>query len=90
MKISNEKKDEIKPIIEKISKYITYGMYFGFHIDLTRSMQSQNNSDQTNQESKFGNIDTRYMWNYQMCKDLINQGMNKQWCIPLIQGYVDQ
>jgi len=39
-RMTKEKIEEIKPIIEKISKYITYGTYFGFHIDLTRSMQA--------------------------------------------------
>jgi hypothetical protein len=43
--MTKEKIEEIKPIVEKIAKYITYGMYFGFHIDLTRSMQAQNNQD---------------------------------------------
>ena len=37
-RMTKEKVDEVKPIVEKIAKYITFGAYFGFHIDLTRSM----------------------------------------------------
>lgn len=64
LRMTKEKIEEIRPIIEKISKYITYGTYFGFHIDLTRSMQSQNNKNNVSADSKLGNVDTRYMWNY--------------------------
>jgi len=38
--MTKEKIDEIRPIVEKIAKYLTYGTYFGFNIDLTRSMQA--------------------------------------------------
>lgn len=30
---------------------------------------------QSTGDDKFGNVDTRYMWNYAMCKELINQGI---------------
>jgi len=84
MRMTKEKIEDAKPILEKIAKYITYGTFFGFQIDLTRSMQVQTNSEKVSSDAKFGNVDTRYMWNYAMCKDLINQGIKKHWCIPLI------
>ena len=31
------KQEACQPILEKINKYITYGTFFGFNIDLTRS-----------------------------------------------------
>lgn len=61
--MSKTKQHEIAPILEKIGKYIEYGCFFGFNIDLTRSLQAQSNNGQTD-------IDTRFMWNYGMCKSL--------------------
>ena len=34
-------------------------------------------------------MDTRYMWNYSMCKDFKVQQIGAHWFVRLIQGYVD-
>ena len=54
---------------------------------MTRSRQAQCAGTLT--DRTWDNVDTRYMWNYGMCKGLIAQNIKKHWCIPLIQGYVD-
>ena len=78
------KQQEAGPILDKIGKYICYGCFFGFNVDLTRSIQTQ--MTQTNTDS----VDVRYMWNYGLCRQLIAQGVDKQWLTPLIQGYVNE
>jgi len=35
-------------------------------------------------------VDIRYMWNYNLCKDFFVQQIPPYWCVPLIQGYVEQ
>ena len=34
-------------------------------------------------------MDTRYMWNYNLCKDFRAQKIPAYWFVRLIQGYVD-
>ena len=34
-------------------------------------------------------MDTRYMWNFNMCKDFKVQRIGAHWFVRLIQGYVD-
>lgn len=76
------KQQECAPVLDKIHKYITYGTFYGFNFDLTRSQQAQSAGQETT--SELPNVDTRFMWNYGMCKELIAQGIKKHWCIPLI------
>ena len=38
--MTKQKQHEVSPVLEKIEKYITFGCFFGFNIDLTRSQQA--------------------------------------------------
>lgn len=77
---------QTKDILGKISEYLHDGFFFGYNMDLTRSVQAQHDNKKVN--SQLEGVDTRYMWNYHLCHLLIAQNIQKHWCIPLIQGYV--
>ena len=34
-------------------------------------------------------MDTRYMWNFNLCKDFKAQRISSHWFVRMIQGYVD-
>jgi hypothetical protein len=76
-----------KKELDKIKKYLEEGFFYSFGLDLTRSLQ-QKHLHPANEESELRGIDTRYVWNYNLCKVFIAQGMAVDWCRPLIQGYV--
>lgn len=56
-------------ILGKIEKYLKEGCFFGFNTDLTRSRQNQCSGRLMHKT--WDTVDTRYMWNYGMCKGLI-------------------
>ena len=61
--------NDTNEVLDKIGKYITYGTFYGFNCDLTRSKQNQHYAKS---EGELLNVDTRFMWNYQICKVLIS------------------
>ena len=87
---SDHTKKTVHAIKEKLLKYLSYGFFFAINFDLTKT--SQKKALYEPKELKVGelNVDLRYMWNYHIWRDLISQKIPSYWCIPLIQGYVDE
>ena len=66
----------ITPIKDKIKKYLSHGFYFAHNFELTLNAQKRATMDPEvaeNSHSTFigdtRGMDTRYMWNYNLCKD---------------------
>jgi synaptojanin len=68
---------------DNISKLFTSGFYFSYYYDLTRSMQNS-----SNQENLHSRADKSFYWNLELYRDLILQGVDTQWLIPVIQGFI--
>ena len=95
--MSADKIEKMSPIVDKIKKYLRKGFYFAHNLELTLNAQKRAKCDEFAQEgeqrqSHIGekrNMDTRYMWNFNLCKDFKAQKIATYWFIKLIQGYVD-
>ncbi len=73
----------INPIKEKIKKYLRHGFYYGHNFELTLNAQKRTIQREQVQQNMDGqqvgvqrtyigdekSMDTRYMWNFNMCKD---------------------
>lgn len=68
---------------QSICKLLSSGFYFSYYYDLTRSLP---------EKAIDGNLHERaeksYYWNLELYRDFLNQGVDTQWLIPIIQGYV--
>ena len=89
---SYEYKDKklVEDIKEKISKYLGMGFYFGINFDPTTSAQRRAYREQSHFDPKQlivcsnETVDTRFMWNFNLCKDFHIQKIPHYWCVPLI------
>jgi len=64
------------------------GFYFSYHADLTLSHQewhSQAQGDKTYSINLMKRAE--YVWNFDLLKDFLLQGVSNRWFLPLIQGY---
>ncbi|OMJ70418.1 hypothetical protein SteCoe_31601 [Stentor coeruleus] len=83
--VNNSIKETESQVLEmqNISKLLSSGFYFSYYYDLTRSLD---------QEKVQGNLHERaeksFYWNYELYRDFFNQGVDTQWLVPIIQGYV--
>ena len=68
---------------QNICKLLTSGFYFSYNYDLTNPMQRSPQG-----ETQHERADTRFYWNYELYRDLLQQAVDTQWCIPVIQGYI--
>jgi hypothetical protein len=62
--------------IQNLRKLLEMGYYFSYTYDLTLSKAAQ----LTKKTS-----DTRYLWNSYLCRELLNQKIDRKWIVPLIQ-----
>lgn len=85
--MTQAKQQLIAPVVSKIKKYLTHGFYFAHNFPITINQQSFARGAKG--PHIMDNVDIRYMWNFNLCKDLIAQSVPMHWCIPLIQGYAD-
>ena len=68
---------------ENLSKLFTSGFYFSYYYDLTRSMQNSVPGDDVHTRA-----DPSFYWNMELSRDLISQGIDTQWLVPIVQGFV--
>ena len=68
---------------QSICKLLSSGFYFSYYYDLTRSM-----SDKQNEGNLHERAEKSYYWNLELYRDFVSQGVDTQWLIPIIQGYV--
>ena len=68
---------------QSICKLLSSGFYFSYYYDLTRTM-----SDKAIEGNLHERAEKSYYWNLELYRDFISQGVDTQWLIPIIQGYV--
>jgi hypothetical protein len=66
-----------------IKKLFSSGFYYSFSYLLTRPIHYSSKIQSIHDDS-----DERFYWNFGLYKELITQGVEKDWFIPMIQGFV--
>ena len=68
---------------QSICKLLSSGFYFSYYYDLTRSLDKKIFEGNLHERA-----DKSFYWNLELCRDFLNQGVDTQWLIPIIQGFV--
>ncbi|CDW90862.1 domain and endonuclease exonuclease phosphatase family protein [Stylonychia lemnae] len=93
---NNHLENSLKSIREGIKRYMEAGFYFSYNFDLTLSAQKRDKlyflSDGQDLKSfdPLSQQDYRYVWNYNLNKQMRTQHISQYWTIPIIQGFVGQ
>ena len=78
--------DEVNRYLSSLTKFLTSGFYFSYHYDVTRSLEVNKTSRNTG--TLHESADRRFYWNLAMYKDLIEQGIESRFYLPIVQGFV--
>lgn len=68
---------------ENVSKLFTSGFYFSYFYDLTRNLQDVMAGDNVHARA-----DSSFYWNLELSREFISQGVDSQWLIPIVQGFI--
>ncbi|CDW85515.1 endonuclease exonuclease phosphatase family protein [Stylonychia lemnae] len=88
---------QLRSIRDGIKKFLEVGFYLSYRLDLTSNTQRRDNFTQPKDGQvqvdlstihPYISLDYRYMWNYNLFKQLRSQHIPAYWIVPLVQGYV--
>ena len=78
---------DLKSFLSGVKEVLEQGMYFCYNYDLTNTLE-RISSNGHNGMSLYNRADKNYMWNKNICRDIIRSKVNTNWIIPVIQGFV--
>jgi len=82
-----DRKAQVKTLTERLRKFLQFGFYFSYNMDLTSNLQRRVLADCSWQEPNKA-INEKFMWNYELYSKFRVQAIPEHWYIPLVQGYV--
>jgi hypothetical protein len=79
--------NDANSFLNGVREVIEQGMYFCYNYDLTNTVERISYSAHGGM-SLYDRADKNYMWNMNICRDIIRSSVNTNWIIPVIQGFV--